>query len=333
LRRQLSKQKACLYPLCEAKVQSKSTGFLVGSGFNPKNVQISLVLTLLVWHNRNRPKTLFFPWVTDMQKKIVFILLAGLLLSGCGLRPTQEPPTPTPTMTLTATQPPPTKTPLPTPTATITPTPTPDFSVIGLPSEPTSAVVFDFVDQMCQAQWFTETGNLPCPGSEPATETGFVGDQMCEDQQSTQAGDVSCLGSKALANTAFVTRLDGQIQGLPSNIKLLLTFPPQGGDETISSKYPPFTVQAGDRFRAVLACRTYTFCDVEFTLNAFDEQGRKTRLMQWHHYFANSPIVVDYALDRMAGKTVQFDLAVQVKVNQDQAHAVWIAPHIFRPSN
>jgi hypothetical protein len=237
-----------------------------------------------------------------MQKKLVFLLLVGLVLSGCGLRATQEPSTPTATMTATSTPPPPTETPLPTLTATVTPTPTPDFSVVGLPGEPTSAVAFDFVDQMCQAQWFTGSGDLPCPGNE------------------------------AQANTGFVTSLNGETQDLPANIKLLLTFPPKAGDKTISSKYPPFTVEEGDRFRAVLACRVHTFCDVEFILYAFDDQGQ-TRLMHWRYIFADAPIVVDYPLDNIVGKTVQFDLAVQAKGNQTDANAVWIAPHIYRPSD
>ena len=237
-----------------------------------------------------------------MQKKLVFLLLIGLALSGCGLRPAQELPTPTTTMTPTSTLPPPTETPLPTMTATVTPTLTPDFSVVGLPSEPTSAPAFDFVEQMCQAQWFTETGNLPCPGNE------------------------------AQVNEGFVTKLGGEIQDLPANIKLLLTFPPKAGDKTISSKYPPFTVKKGDRFRAVLACRAHTFCDVEFILYYFNDQGQ-TRLMRWRYIFADPPILVDYSLDSMAGKTVQFDLAVQTKGNQADANAVWIAPHIYRPSD
>jgi hypothetical protein len=237
-----------------------------------------------------------------MQRKLLFLFLVGWTLSGCGLRPTSEPPTPTATMAATSTQLPPTETPLPTLTATMTATPTPDFSVIGLPGEPASALAFDFVDQMCQAQWFTETGDLPCPGNEAQADTGFV------------------------------MRLGGEIQGLPANIKLLLTFPPKSDDKTVSSKYPPFTVKKGDRFRVVLACRAHTFCDVDFILNTFDDQGQ-TKLTHWRYIFADPPIVVDYSLDSIAGNTVQFDLAVQAKGNQADANAVWIAPHIYRPSN
>ena len=254
-----------------------------------------------------------------MQKKLVFLLLVGLSLSACGPRSTQATPSPT-------------ETPLPTLTATVTSTPTPDFSIIGLPSEPSSAIALDFVNQMCQAQWFTESGDLPCPGNESSTGTGFVGDQLCEDQQSTEAGDLSCLGNVAQTNTGFVAKLGGELQDLPGNMKLLLTFPPKAGDQTILSKYPPFTVMKGDRFRTVLACRAHTFCDVEFILYAFDDQGQ-TRLMHWRYIFADPPMVVDYSLDNIGGKTVQFGLAVQAKGNQADANAVWIAPHVYRPSD
>jgi hypothetical protein len=237
-----------------------------------------------------------------MQRKLLFLLLISLALSGCGPRSTPEPATPTATMTDTATQPPPTETPLPTLTATVTPTSTPDFSVVGLPGEPSTSIAFDFVEQMCQAQWFTQVGDLPCPGGRAQTETGFV------------------------------MKLDADIQGLPANIGLLLTFPPASGDKTISSKYPAFLVKKGDRFRAVLACRAHTFCDAEFILSAFEDKGQ-TRLTHWHYLFADPPVVVDYPLDNIAGKTVQLDLSVQSKGNQAEANAVWIAPHIYRPSD
>jgi hypothetical protein len=125
-------------------------------------------------------------------------------------------------------------------------------------------------------------------------------------------------------------RLGGEVQGLPSNLSLLLTFPPQTGFETISSKYPPFLVEKGDRFRAVLDCRAHTFCDVEFVLDYFDSHGQNG-VTHWPYLFTDQPLVIDYSLDGLAGKTVQFDLAVRAKWNSLEAYAVWIAPHIFRP--
>ncbi len=233
-----------------------------------------------------------------MQKQIISFLLLGLFLSGCGPPSTNESVAPTASMTATSIQLPPTGTPVPIVTATVSPTP--DFSVVGLPTEPAGTLAFDFVDQICNARWFTRGQSLPCPGS---------GNQ---------------------ANAGYVMRLGGEVQGLPPGLNLLLTYPPQDNFETISSKYPAFTVQKGDRFRAVLACRAHSFCDVEFVLDYFDDHGQ-TGLTHWRYIFTDSPVVVDYPLDSIAGKTVQFDLAVQAKGNRIDANAVWIAPHIYRP--
>ena len=118
---------------------------------------------------------------------------------------------------------------------------------------------------------------------------------------------------------------------MPSNIPLLLIYPPQLSGDTLFGKYPAFTVQKGDRFRAVLSCRAHNFCDVDFGLEYFDASGR-AGLAHWAHLFTDPPKVVDYSLDGLAGKTVQFGLLVSRHGEGQQAYAVWIYPHIYRPA-
>jgi len=225
-----------------------------------------------------------------MHKKFFSFLLLGLFLIGC---------TPSASIVETATQPQSTPTLLPTATVTSLPTPEPDFSLIGLPSEQAGSLTFDFVEQMCDAQWFNRAQQLTCPGNADQSEAGYV------------------------------MRLDPESQGLPSNINVLLAYTPQNNFETISSKYPAFTVQKGDRFRAVLACRAHSFCDVEFVLDFSSDKG-SAGLTHWRYMFTDEPLVIDYPLDAIAGETVQFDLAVRARGNPSEAYAVWIAPHIYR---
>ena len=235
-----------------------------------------------------------------MHKKIFYFLLLGLFLTGCSQtvnNSANELVSPTVSAIETATQQPSTSTPVP--SATITTTPAPDFSVIGLPSEQNSEVAFDFVEQMCAAEWFTRGLQLPCPGN------------------------------KTLSSAGYVTQLDAEFQGLPSNINILLVYTPQSKYETISSKYPAFTVKKGDRFRAVLSCREHSFCDVDFLLS-FYLDGGPAGLTHWKYIFTDSPLVIDYSLDAIAGKTVQFNLGVNTGANVSEAYAVWIAPHIYR---
>jgi hypothetical protein len=178
--------------------------------------------------------------------------------------------------------------------------PIPDFSLIGLPNEKEGELVFDFVEQMCDADWATRGQDLPCQGSDIQSSAGYI------------------------------MQIDGTNQGLP-NMNILLAYTPQEKYETIYGKYPAVIVQKGDRFRAVLECREHSFCDVEFVLNFSDERGT-AGLKNWRYLFTDEPIVVDYPLDALAGQTVQFTLAVRARGNPADAYAVWIAPHIYRPA-
>ena len=242
-----------------------------------------------------------------MRRILVFVIPLGLLLSGCRMQMANRlingngSPTglaiPTETLAVSASSVP-TQTSVP--TATITPLPTPDLSAIGLPAEPAGTTALDFVETICQAQWFTELGNLPCPGNDSQTATGYV------------------------------MKFSEDLPGLPPNINTLLTFPPQQGVQTLFSKYPSFTVKKGDRFRAVLTCLPHRFCDVEFGLSYFDDNGQNG-LKHWPYLFTEAPVIVDYSLDGLAGKTVQFNLSERTGGSGADAYAVWIAPHIYRP--
>jgi hypothetical protein len=237
----------------------------------------------------------------NMNNKFLPFVLITLFLSGCVPainKSSNETATPIASVTETATRLPPTRTPVPSATAILSPTP--DFSLVGLPVEQVSNLAFDFVAQMCNAEWSTRGQQLPCPGDESQKNSGYV------------------------------MRLAGEAQGLSSNLSVLLVYPPQINFETISSKYPSFTVKKGDRFRAVLTCRAHTSCDVEYVLDYSDDHGH-SGLKQWRYIFTDSPLVVDYPLDAIAGKTVQFDLAVRGVGNPTDASTVWIAPHIYRP--
>jgi len=243
-----------------------------------------------------------------MRKLLVFILPIGLILTGCRMQVGGQPingsgsptgflaPTETPVV---ITSPVPTQTDVP--TATATPMPTPDLSLIGLPAEPAGTTALDFVETMCKAQWFTDLQSLPCPGNDTLTDTGYV------------------------------MQSNGSLPGVQPNLNLLLVFPPKINAPTIYSKYPAFTVKKGDRFRAVLTCLPHKFCDVEFGLTYFGDQGQYG-LKHWPYLFTDAPVIVDYSLDNLAGQTVQFNLSVRSLGSGADNYAVWMAPHIYRPA-
>lgn len=239
-----------------------------------------------------------------MNKKILSLLLLGLFLTGCA--PTtsqalQATPSPTQAVVESVAQPTAKPTFIPTALATVTAAPTHDFTLVGLPAEEDGELLFDFVGQMCAADWSTRGQDLPCPGNDTQSSAGYV------------------------------MKLDAEKQGLPADTNILLAYTPQENYETIYGEYPAVSVQKGDRFRTALACKEHTFCDVEFVLNFSDERG-SAGLKNWRYLFTDEPIVVDYPLDALAGQTVQFTLAVRARGNPVEAYAVWIAPHIYRPA-
>lgn len=242
-----------------------------------------------------------------MRKAALIALSLSLLLTSCGLgfgrrllggggngfrlRGTE--------LAATATATPlPSNTPVPTPTVTLTPTPNP--SAVGLPTEQPGTTALDFVASMCRAQWSTPAGPLPCPSDESKPEAGFV------------------------------MQLPAERQGLQPGLPILLTYPPQAGGETIFGKYPAFTVQNGDRFRAVLTCRLHSFCDVEFGL-LFYSGSSSAGLAHWAYRFTDAPLVIDYSLDALAGQTVQLGLSLRGVGTRLDAYGVWLMPHVYRP--
>ncbi len=243
------------------------------------------------------------------QTKVALIVIVAVLLTGCRMQlgrrllnggsgpssPVAAQPAATDVPTTA-----PTRTPIPSPTATSAPTPNP--VEVGLPSEGTGTDALDFVSSMCKADWFTEGGALPCPGNENNSNGGFV------------------------------LRLPGDQQNLPTSYPVLLTYPPQATYDTIFSKYPAFTVQKGDRFRAVLTCRLHSFCDVDFVLGYYLGNGGQSGIAHWPYRFTDAPLAIDYPLDGLAGLTVQLSLSLRAAGPSIDAYGVWILPHIYRPA-
>ncbi len=242
------------------------------------------------------------------QIKIALVMLFALLLTSCRMQlgnrllnggaqasgaATALPPTAVPTAA-------PTNTPIPTATATLAPTPDP--AAVGLPAEKPGTDGLDFVASMCKAQWFSEGGSLPCPGNQNESNGGFA------------------------------LQLPGDQQNLPSSYPVLLMYPPQATHDTIFSKYPAFTVQKGDRFRAVLTCRLHSFCDVDFGLGYYIGNGGLGGIAHWPYRFTDDPLVIDYPLDGLAGLTLQFSLSLRAAGPSVDAYGVWILPHVYRPA-
>jgi len=167
---------------------------------------------------------------------------------------------------------------------------------------PPKETVYNFVDHACDADWQTDDGNLPCPGSAGAAE-------------------------------GFVVRLSSpQLEGGRTEDEAgLWTQPPAGGDGWIRGEYPSFKVKEGDHFRALLACQDgATGCKVKFLLQRRAGSGEIKTLISWTEKLDGKYQAVDFDLSSLAGKSVVFILAVDSRGDPAGDEAVWVQPRIVR---
>ncbi|MDH3942872.1 MAG: hypothetical protein OEV06_02100 [Anaerolineae bacterium] len=243
----------------------------------------------------------------NYSRLTIFILTLLALLAACGT-PAEIAETPA--------QPEATFSPIPTFTPA-PPQPSPTSHAQGILEQAApkpGTVALDFVALTCSAAWSSSIQFNPCPGDPDDLSDGYI---------------------EALSGTAIES---GETTDLPA----LLTIPPQAdGYGGIFGRYPSFTVQPGDRFRAVLTCQQSPCGAVEYALDYFDAAGKYSEFPSYwpdpFKDFAESGhhiIAIDLPLDFLAGQTVDFTLVIRDQSAVSGDRYLWIAPHIYRdPAN
>jgi hypothetical protein len=164
-----------------------------------------------------------------------------------------------------------------------------------------SFVAYSFVTNYCAADWRNNNDPLPCPGTDGALE-----------------GYVIKLDAPKMEN--------GNVEDEPG----LLTGPKDSNNGIITGQYPSFTVQAGDRFRALVNCQHNSKkCDVIFRLD-YKNNGQVKTLASWHEIYEGQFYPVDLDLSSLAGQTLKFILVVSANGPQNNDNAIWLNPHILR---
>jgi hypothetical protein len=217
-------------------------------------------------------------------------LLALILLSACvPSQATLQPADPQPVPAFTAI-----------PTLTVPP-PTPTYAIP--PLDDAANTVYYFAPDVCNAKWSNNGQNIPCPGIEGQTSSGYVD---------------------------LLTEAD---LNLPYQADALLTLPSQ--DEAyrdIFGTFPARKIELGDFFRAQLYCLPDTQCDVTFSLGYFDSSGKFYEpFPAWQYSYTEVPRLINFPLDTvLAGQTVQLTLIVRDNNDPANDFAVWVEPRIFR---
>jgi hypothetical protein len=161
-------------------------------------------------------------------------------------------------------------------------------------------VVFDFIEEYCDATWRTGAGLLACPGTDSDAE-------------------------------GFVVKLDSpKLEGgRTENEPALFTHPQWVNNGVISGRFPAFDVEDGDEFHAVIGCLfNAVACDMTMQLNYRENGGDLQPLREWDEIYDGEFRVVEVDLSSLAGSSVEFVLAVQANGSSSQDWAFWLAPRI-----
>jgi hypothetical protein len=183
------------------------------------------------------------------------------------------------------------------------PTNTPTATPTGPTPTKVANSAYDFTANACFASWFSGAGGIDCTAN-----------------TTNPKGYVLKVANAQLEN------------GAASNQSGLLTVPQAIQDGYIQGIYPPFKVQAGDRFKALIGCQYgATNCYVGFRLDY--QTGNDPIRTYWGPFrerYEGQNYPVDVDLSPLAGKDVKFILTVLALGTPTGDLPMWIGPYIYR---
>jgi len=162
----------------------------------------------------------------------------------------------------------------------------------------------------------------------------------------TRATDATWVGSAAGVTTVFggpdtdtngfaMYRNNQKLEDGTSPAKVLEIHPQWVDNGIMTGLYPAYTVASGEHFKAKIgflakADGTCGAGNAKFQLN-YKEAGVIKPLGEWTETCDGTMRAVDVDLTSLAGKNVQFALAVLANGTADQDWAVWVSPEIRIP--
>lgn len=166
-------------------------------------------------------------------------------------------------------------------------------------ADPDPRFAFDLAHAVCRAEWRSNTGLLPCSGT-PGSATGYVYYDTEPYLELRREDEPTLVMSPRLANNGW-----------------------------ISGTFPPYLVEAGDRFVAEIGCMAGALrCDVIFQLIYQIGVGQLQKIAEWREVYDNQTTLIDMDLSHLAGNEIKLILRVDVNGVHEDDHVFWFMPRI-----
>jgi hypothetical protein len=167
--------------------------------------------------------------------------------------------------------------------------------------EPDPRFAYDLAHAVCRAEWRSNTGLLPCSGT-PGSANGYVYYDTDPYLEHRREDEPTLVMSPRVANNGW-----------------------------ISGTFPPYLVQAGDRFLAEIGCMAgASRCDVIFQLIYQIGVGQLQKIAEWREVHDGQATLIDMDLSHLAGNEIKLILRVDVNGSHEDDDVFWFLPHIRR---
>ncbi len=159
-----------------------------------------------------------------------------------------------------------------------------------------------------------------------ATDANWVG----------SGGTVSFGGPDTDIKGFAMYRNSQRLEDGSSPAKVLEVHPQMANDGSITGTYPAYTVVTGEHFTARIgflakADGTCGAGNVKFQLNYKESSGSFSSLGEWTETCDGTLREIDVNLSSLAGKNVQFVLAVLANGTASEDWAIWVSPRVALP--
>ncbi len=165
-----------------------------------------------------------------------------------------------------------------------------------------SVTAYDFVDNMCSAQWSYNGGPIPCPLNTNKLLYGYV---------------------QSIANPVLENGVTSPLHGL-------LTIPQSKYNGIIRGSYPVTDIFRGDHFQALVGCQFNAVnCYVTYELE-YQTGDSLFTLWKWKEKYDGLVTQADVDLTRIANLKARLVLTILATGPFEGDQPLWVAPRIVR---